>query len=137
MVQNESAIDNQVNSILRRAKEFVLILCNDAALLKKYRNGIKCVNDKLDLCVVVENPDEYSSTDLKFYKSDSLIKNSLMNEKIYNDYSARIIFAIFADYKEDIIIIKTGSSLEGFFSSDFLITEYLQKSIMDRIKHEQ
>lgn len=60
-----------------------------------------------------------------------------MNEKIYNDYSARIIFAIFADYKEDIIIIKTGSSLEGFFSSDFLITEYLQKSIMDRIKHEQ
>lgn len=134
VVQSESAIDNQVNSILKQAKDSVLIMCNDPSFLKKYRAEIKCTHNKLDLRVVVEDPADYAGTGLKLYRCDQLMKKSLMDEKIYKDYSARILFAIFADYREDVIIIRRGSSLEGFFSSEFMITEYLQKSLMERIE---
>lgn len=134
VVQSESAIDNQVNSILKQAKDSVLILCNDPIFLKKYRAEIKCTHNKLDLRVVVEDPAEYSGTGLKLYRCDHLMKKSLMDEKFFGEYSTRILFAIFADYREDVIIIRRGSSLEGFFSSEFMITEYLQKSLMERIE---
>lgn len=134
VVQSESAIDNQVNSILKQAKDTVLILCNDPSLLKKYRAEIKCTHNKLDLRVVVEDPADYSGTGLKLYRCDHLMKKSLMDEKFFGEYSVRILFAIFADYREDVIIIRRGSSLEGFFSSEFMITEYLQKSLMERIE---
>lgn len=134
VVQSESAIDNQVNSILKQARDAVLILCNDPSFLKKYRREIKCTHTKLDLRVVVEDPAEYPETGLKLYRCDQLMRKSLMDEKIYGDYSARILFAIFADYREDMIIIRRGSSLEGLFSSEFVVTEYLQKSLMERIE---
>lgn len=134
VVQNESAIDNQVNSILKKAREDVLILCNDPSFLKRYRTGIKCAHAKLDLRVVVEDPGEYSGTGLRLYRCDRLMKKSLMDEKCFGEYSTRILFAIFADYREDVIIIRRGSSLEGLFSSDFVLTEYLQKSMLERIE---
>jgi len=134
VVQSESAIDNQVNAILKQTKEAVLILCNDPSFLKKYRKELKCAHSKLDLRVVVENPGEYSGTDFRLYRCDPLMKKSLVDEKFYGDHSARILFAIFADYREDVIIIRRGSSLEGLFSSEFVITEYLQRSMMERIE---
>ena len=134
VVQSESAIDNQVNAILKQAKDVVLILCNDPSFLKKYKQEIKCTHNKLDLRVVVEDPAEYSGAGLKLYKCDPLMKKSLMDEKIFGDYPARILFAIFADYREDVIIIRRGTALEGLFSSEFVITEYLQRSMMERIE---
>lgn len=132
-VQSESAIENQVNSILRRARDSVLILCIDPAFLKKFIAEIKCSDRKLDLHIVVDNPAEYSYRGLKIHKGDLLIRNSLLNEKLYSDHSARIIFAVFADFREDVMVVRRGSSLEGIFSSEFPITEYMQRSIMERI----
>ncbi|WP_268872609.1 TrmB family transcriptional regulator [Methanofollis ethanolicus] len=132
VVQSESAIDNQVNAILKQARDAVLVLCNDPAFLKKYKQEIKYTHTKLDLRVVVEDPADYPDMGLKLYRCDPLMKKSLMDEKIFGDYPARILFAIFADYREDVIIIRRGSSLEGLFSSEFVITEYLQRSMMER-----
>jgi hypothetical protein len=39
--------------------------------------------------------------------------------KFFGDYSARILFAVFADYREDMVIIWRDPSLEGLFSSEF------------------
>ncbi|WP_421910140.1 TrmB family transcriptional regulator [Methanolacinia petrolearia] len=132
-VQSESAIENQINYILRRAKDSVLIICSDPVFFKKYINEIKCSNKKLNLHIVVNNPSEYPYRGLNIYESDELIKSSLMDEKMYSDHSARLVFAIFADFREDILVIRRGSSLEGIFSSEFPVAEYIQRSITERI----
>lgn len=82
---------------------------------------------------MVNNPSEYPYRGLNIYESDELIKSSLMDEKMYSDHSARLVFAIFADFREDILVIRRGSSLEGIFSSEFPVAEYIQRSITERI----
>jgi len=130
---NEWAIENQITGLVRRLKKQIVILCNDPGWYSKFRDLFKEANKKADLYLIVNNPADYCNAGVKIYSGDTLVKSAILGVTKEGDNKGELLCVIFADKYEKIMVFLEEGKETGLCSSSFVMTEFIIRSILDRI----
>jgi len=133
MLKSNWAIEKQTNSLFKRVKNEIVIICNSPDWFLHYKSTIRNLEKRVNLYFVINNPENYPPV-IRYYTGDALIRHSLLHsqKEIYS--LNELECEIFADSHEHMILFKKEDSYYGYFSTRFFLTEYMIRTIIDRIQ---
>ncbi|GLI45758.1 TrmB family transcriptional regulator [Methanoculleus bourgensis] len=134
------AIENHISSLFRRVKKSMVILCYSPEFLKKYCDIIKPLERKINLYVVVRKKEEYVGINLPIYEARGtvieLLETRPMMDEIGPSGVIRDECSILVDGRDFFAIVTAGSGRYAVVGSDMPIINYLQKTIVERVRAE-
>ncbi|HDS63203.1 MAG TPA: TrmB family transcriptional regulator [Methanofollis liminatans] len=128
MLRSDWAIDNHVRSLLKRAKKQVLLVCRDRQFLKRYLKELKAAEKRVDLCILVRNPDDFDGLDIPFVQAKGFVAELL--DDAANSHPQFDGTVVFVDYGEFFITSLGGPETLAMTGSDAPMMRYLQHSLM-------
>lgn len=129
MLRSEWAIDNHVVSLLKKAKKQILILCQDNLFLKRYLKDLKAVERKVDLCIIVRNPDEVAGLGLPLVRANGVVAELL--DDAVNGTSQFDGTILFVDFDAFFVASINGQETFAVTGSDTPLVRYLQHSLVE------
>lgn len=126
------AINLQVKMRMHRAKQDVMIICNDQDTLKEYSYIIKQTANKIPVYLVLNNKDMIDIAPIKAYTTTNTLQCELMQvlDKTYDEVLPYSMYFYF-DRSSSMGIIKTNngdvfaSSIEVDIYADFVVKNFL------------
>ena len=131
-ILTEEGIEEQFRLMCGRAKVEIVILCNDAELLKRLSGDLHWVRKKVDVRVVVAEPAMAKKISLPCYLAENFVKKSLFYSMGSNNPNSMLL-QIFIDRRNMFTICNNGGRMNGFYSQhslhqEFIITTLLENS---------
>lgn len=137
ILRSDWAIENHISSLFRRVKKSMVILCYNPEFLRRYYPIIKPLERKIDLYVVVRKSEEYVEIKLPIYEARGtvidLLNSRPVNGSVMGDLRTDEC-AILADGRDFLAIATAGPGRHAVIGSDMPIIEYLQKTIVERLR---
>ena len=115
-----------------RAKSEIVILCNDAELFKRFSGDVHRIRKKVDVRVIVAEPEMAKKISLPCYIVKDTVDKSLFNSLGSNNPNSMLL-QIIIDRRIMFIICNKGERMNGFYEQnvlhkEFFITTLLQNS---------
>lgn len=128
------AIDQQIRLIFSRAKEEMIILCDDPLFLEKCVPEIKRVQKKVSVFLVVSDEEKAKELPFKCYLGDKDINSAFFMPSKNTSDKIIIKLIIYADGHESLLIFDRSGILEGLFLSNDIHAIYQSKTILKNIR---
>jgi len=132
------AIENHISSLFRRVKKSMVILCYNPEFLRRYYTLIKPLERKIDLYVVVQRREEYADINLPIYEAEGTVIELLHARPAMDESGPDGVrtdeCAILVDGRDLFAITTAGSGRYAVIGSDMPLINYLQKTIVERLK---
>jgi sugar-specific transcriptional regulator TrmB len=77
MLRSDWAIENQLQSVFRRVKERMVLICLDPSFLRKNQKVLKALQKRIDLYVLVREREAFSGIDLPLVEGEGIVTNLL------------------------------------------------------------
>lgn len=128
MLRSAWAIDNHVRSLFKKAKKQVLCVCLNNLFLKRYYKDLKALEKRVDLCILVSDPDEFAGLDLPFVQATNSVA-ALLNDTVTNvqPFNGTVLFV---DFGEFFVISVGGNETVAMTGSNAPVMRYLQYSLL-------
>ena len=139
ILRSDWAIENHISALFRRVKRGMVILCYNPEFLRNYYTMIKPLERKIDLYVVVRRREEYAGINLPIYEARGTVIDLLeirpvsesMMESLRKDECS-----ILVDGRDFFAITTAGSGRYAVIGSDMPFINYLQKTIIERLREK-
>ncbi|WAI01424.1 TrmB family transcriptional regulator [Methanogenium organophilum] len=131
-ILTEGGIENQFRLMCRRAKSEIVILCNDAELLKRFSADLHKIRKKVDVEVIVPEPEMATELSLPCYMVKDAVDKSLFNP-MGTDYPDSMLLQIYTDMRNMFIICNKDGRMNGFYMQNPLHEEYIIKTLHQNI----
>ncbi|MDE4907411.1 hypothetical protein L0665_02090 [Methanogenium marinum] len=131
-ILTEEGIEEQFRMMYRRAKSEIVILCNDAELLKRFSGDLHRVRKKVDVEVIVSKPEMAKKLSLPCYMVKDTVDKSLFYS-MGSDNQNSILLQIFIDRRNMFIICNNDERMNGFYSQDILHKEFMITTLLQNV----
>jgi len=140
ILRSDWAIENHISSLFRRVTKSMVILCYSPEFLQKHYNAIKPLERKIDLYVVVRGREKYADINLPIYEARGtvieLLETRPMMDEIRPGGVVQDECSILVDGRDFFTIVIAGSGRYAVVGSDMPLINYLQKTIIERVRDE-
>lgn len=135
LLKSEWAIENHLNSLFRKTKDQMTILCHTPAFLQRHLRALRAFDRRIDLAIIVRDAGAYAGIDLPIYVASGIVAGLLDDQHMRTD-GADMECVIFVDEKDFIYIGGTGSERYAVIGSDIPLARYIQRSLAGWVKGE-
>ena len=131
-ILTEEGIEEQFRMMYGRAKSEIVILCNDAELLKRFSGDLHRIRKKVDVEVIVAEPEMAK----KIYLPCYMVKDSVDKSLFYRmgtDNLNSMLLQIFIDRRSMFIISNNDEQMNGFYMQNILHKEFFITTLLQNI----
>ncbi|TAJ45630.1 TrmB family transcriptional regulator [Methanofollis fontis] len=132
-ILTEGGIEYQFRLMCRRARSQIVILCNDAELLKRFSGDLRRVEKQVDLYVIVSRPEMAAALPFPCYMVNETVDESLFSPKgAHTSYP--MLLQVFLDMRNMFMIADIDGQMHGFYTDDNLYKEFISRMILRDIR---
>lgn len=131
-ILTKEGIDNQFRLMCSRAKSEIVILCNAPEQLKRFSADLHRIRKKVDVYVIVPEPEMSTKLSLPCYMVKDMVDRSLFNP-MGTDNPNSMLLQIYTDQRNTFIISSKNGRMTGFYLQNTLHEEYLIKTLLQNI----
>ncbi|QYZ78995.1 TrmB family transcriptional regulator [Methanofollis formosanus] len=136
LLKSEWAIENHLNSLFRKTKDRMTILCHTPVFLQQHLRALRALDRRIDLAIIVRDARAYAGIDLPIYAASGIVAGLLDDQHMITD-GVSMECVIFVDEKDFIHIGGTGSERIGVFGSNIPLARYVQRSLAGWLEEEK
>ncbi|HJJ96947.1 MAG TPA: hypothetical protein O0X38_04835 [Methanocorpusculum sp.] len=130
-LHTEWALENQIQSLFRRCRNEMVVLCTNPATAEKYESDFKTLARRVRFYLIVDDPARFSDFPLKFYTGDQDIGTIFQGTKAQDGITDRVPdLMIFSDEKETLSVVRSGNAIGGIMVTNGIFGKYFQRSIL-------
>lgn len=128
LLKSEWAIENHLNSLFRKTKDRMTILCHTPAFLQQHLRALRALDRQIDLAIIVRDARAYAGFDLPVHVASGIVADFLDDQRMISE-GAEIEGVIFVDEKYFIQIGGSGPERFAVIGSDIPLARYVQRSL--------
>lgn len=133
VLRSDWAIENQIQSVFRKAKERMVLICLDPSFLKKNLKALKALQKRIDLYVLVTDRTAFSGIDLPLFEGEGIVEDLLARQTALGVYT-RQECSILVDKGEFITVGSSGAERFAVIGAETPIMKYLLLSLIEHLE---
>ncbi|WP_342678991.1 TrmB family transcriptional regulator [Methanofollis sp. UBA420] len=134
MLRSDWAIENQIQSVFRKAKERMVLICQDPSFLRKNLKALKALQKRIDLYVLVGDREMFSRIDLPLVEGDGIVADLLAWQTTPPGVYTRQECSILVDNGEILTIGFSGAERFAVIGSETPFLRYFLLSLIEHMK---
>ncbi|MDD4253933.1 MAG: helix-turn-helix domain-containing protein [Methanofollis sp.] len=131
MLRSDWAIENQIQSVFRKAKERMVLICQDPSFLRKNLKALKALQKRIDLYVLVSDREAFSGIELPLVEGEGIVADLLARQPPPG-VCTRQECSILVDKGESIAVGSSGSERFAVIGSE---TPFMRYFLLSLIEH--
>ncbi|WP_067048553.1 TrmB family transcriptional regulator [Methanofollis ethanolicus] len=133
MLRSDWAIENQLQSVFRRVKERMVLICQDPSFLRKNLKVLKALRKKIDLYVLVRDRKAFSGIDLPLVEGKGIVADLLARQTPPGVHAEQEC-SILIDNGELLAIGSSGAERFAVIGSETPIMRYFLLSLIEHLE---
>jgi HTH-type transcriptional regulator, sugar sensing transcriptional regulator len=129
VIHNEQAIINRIFTLLRGAKEEVIIFSNNPPFFQKFTDELQKIQKQCKLHIIVDDPEKFTLKNLNFRRANDEFFY-IMGDIVHEGVVYRNILSVIIDRKESFDVVNIGTNRIGVVSKlpvlSYIITRWLE-----------
>ncbi len=126
--------DMQIRMMLHRAKSEIILLCDDRAVLVRYRGDIARAAKRVRVYLVVGRKELAQYAPVRCYTGGSDLDASLFHHVADEEIGPSMRLLLLADRRESLSIMEEGGRVTGVFTFPDIYAGYLSRKIVQEIE---
>ncbi|WP_298667368.1 TrmB family transcriptional regulator [uncultured Methanofollis sp.] len=133
MLRSDWAIENQVLSFFRKAKERMVLICEGPSFLRKNQKVLKALQKRIDLYVLVRDREAFSGIDLPLFEGTGIVAELLARQSPAAVQTQQECF-ILIDNGEFITVGSSGTERFAVIGSETTFMRYFLLSLIEHME---
>lgn len=133
MLRSDWAIENQVQSVFRRVKKRMVVICQAPSFLRKNLKVLKALRKRIDLYVLVRDREAFSGIDLPLVEGEGIVAD-ILEWQTPLDVHTQHECSILIDNGEFFAIVSSGAERFAVIGSETPFMRYFLLSLIEHLE---